>query len=30
VAEAFGVLRGEIELADDFDELPAEIAEHFR
>jgi prevent-host-death family protein len=30
VAEAFGVLRGEIELADDFDELPAELAEHFR
>jgi prevent-host-death family protein len=30
VAEAFGVLRGEIELADDFDELPAEIAERFR
>lgn len=30
VAEAFGTLRGEIELADDFDELPAELAEHFR
>jgi prevent-host-death family protein len=30
VAEAFGALQGEIELADDFDELPAEIAEHFR
>lgn len=30
VAEAFGVLRGEIELADDFDELPEELAEHFR
>jgi prevent-host-death family protein len=30
VAEAFGALRGEIELADDFDELPAELAEHFR
>lgn len=29
VAEAFGTLRGEIELADDFDELPAELAEHF-
>jgi prevent-host-death family protein len=29
VAEAFGALRGEIELADDFDELPAELAEHF-
>jgi prevent-host-death family protein len=30
VAEAFGALRGEIELADDFDELPVDIAEHFR
>jgi prevent-host-death family protein len=30
VAEAFGALRGEIELADDFDELPAELAEHLR
>lgn len=30
VAEAFGALRGEIELADDFDELPPELAEHFR
>jgi prevent-host-death family protein len=30
VAEAVGALRGEIELADDFDELPAELAEHFR
>ena len=29
VAEAFGALHGEIELADDFDELPAELAEHF-
>jgi prevent-host-death family protein len=29
VAEAFGTLRGEVELADDFDELPAELAEHF-
>jgi prevent-host-death family protein len=29
VAEAFGTLRGEIELADDFDELPAELLEHF-
>lgn len=29
VAEAFGVLRGQIELADDFDELPADFAEHF-
>jgi len=30
VAEAFGALRGQIELADDFDELPPEFAEHFR
>jgi prevent-host-death family protein len=30
VAEAFGVLRGQIELAEDFDELPADFAEHFR
>ena len=30
VAEAFGALRGEIELADDFDELPDDVAEHFR
>jgi antitoxin (DNA-binding transcriptional repressor) of toxin-antitoxin stability system len=30
VGEAFGALRGEIELAEDFDELPAELAEHFR
>jgi antitoxin (DNA-binding transcriptional repressor) of toxin-antitoxin stability system len=30
VAEAFGALRGEIDLADDFDELPAELVEHFR
>lgn len=30
VAEAFGALRGEVELADDFDELPAGLAEHFR
>jgi prevent-host-death family protein len=30
LAEAFGALRGEIELADDFDELPAELAEHLR
>jgi prevent-host-death family protein len=30
VAEAFGALQGEIELAEDFDELPAELAEHFR
>ncbi|MGH2838704.1 MAG: type II toxin-antitoxin system Phd/YefM family antitoxin [Thermoleophilaceae bacterium] len=30
VSEAFGALRGEIELADDFDELPAGFAGHFR
>ncbi len=30
VADAFGLLRGQIELADDFDELPAGFAEHFR
>ncbi len=30
VAEAFGALQGEIQLADDFDELPAGFAEHFR
>jgi prevent-host-death family protein len=30
VAEAFGALRDEIELAEDFDELPADLAEHFR
>jgi prevent-host-death family protein len=30
VAEAFGALRGEIVPTDDFDELPAEFAEHFR
>jgi prevent-host-death family protein len=29
VAEAFGTLRREVELADDFDELPAELLEHF-
>ena len=29
LAEAFGALRGQIELADDFDELPAGLAEHF-
>ena len=29
-AEAFGALRGEVQLADDFDELPAEFAEHLR
>jgi antitoxin (DNA-binding transcriptional repressor) of toxin-antitoxin stability system len=30
VAEAFGALRGEIELADDFDELPADFIEPVR
>jgi prevent-host-death family protein len=30
IAEAFGALRGEIELADDFDELTPDFAEHFR
>lgn len=30
VAEAFGEMRGEIELADDFDELPGGFTEHFR
>lgn len=30
VAEAFGALRGELELADDFDELPDDLADHFR
>ncbi len=30
VAEAFGVLQGEIELADDFDDVPADFAQHFR
>lgn len=29
VAEAFGAMRGEVELTEDFDELPAELAEHF-
>ncbi len=29
LAEAFGALRGEIELADDFDELPAKLGEHY-
>jgi prevent-host-death family protein len=28
-AEAFGVLRGQVELAKDFDELPADLAKHF-
>jgi prevent-host-death family protein len=30
IAEAFGAMHGEIELADDFDQLPEEIASHFR
>lgn len=30
VAEAFGSLRGKVEMAADFDELPAEMLEHFR
>lgn len=29
VAEAFGSMSGEIELADDFDELPPDFTEHF-
>lgn len=30
IAEAFGSLRGQIELSDDFDELPPDFTEHFR
>jgi prevent-host-death family protein len=30
IAQAFGALRGQIELADDFDEMPTDFAEHFR
>jgi antitoxin (DNA-binding transcriptional repressor) of toxin-antitoxin stability system len=30
VAEAFGALRGQIELAADFDELPPGFSEHFQ
>jgi hypothetical protein len=30
VAEAFGTLRGEIELSGDFDEFPEGLAEHLR
>lgn len=30
VADAFGALHGEIELADDFDALPDDFSEHFR
>jgi prevent-host-death family protein len=29
LADAFGALRGQVELAEDFDELPAELAELF-
>ncbi len=29
LADAFGALRGQIEVAADFDELPPELAEHF-
>jgi len=29
IAEAFGSMSGEIELADDFDELPPDFTEHF-
>lgn len=28
--EAFGALRGEVEMADDFDELPGDFLDHFR
>lgn len=30
VGEAFGALRGRIEISDDFDELPDELLDHFR
>ncbi|MBJ7330208.1 MAG: type II toxin-antitoxin system prevent-host-death family antitoxin [Solirubrobacteraceae bacterium] len=30
IAEAFGALRGKVELADDFDELPPDFTEYFR
>ena len=30
ISEAFGALRGQIVLADDFDELPSDFTEHFR
>ncbi len=30
IADAFGALRGQIELAEDFDELPVDFAKHFR
>jgi antitoxin (DNA-binding transcriptional repressor) of toxin-antitoxin stability system len=30
VADAFGLLGGQVELADDFDELPTGFTEHFR
>jgi prevent-host-death family protein len=29
LTEAFGAMRGEIRIADDFDELPEEFLEHF-
>lgn len=30
IAEAFGALRGQITVSDDFDELPDEFTQHFR
>jgi antitoxin (DNA-binding transcriptional repressor) of toxin-antitoxin stability system len=30
LADAYGALRGEIEVAADFDELPPDLGEHFR
>lgn len=30
VSEAFGALQGQIALRDDFDELPGDLADHFR
>jgi prevent-host-death family protein len=30
LTEAFGALRGEIHMAEDFDELPTDLADHFR
>ena len=29
IANAFGALRGQVDLAPDFDETPAELVEHF-
>ncbi len=29
IADAVGVWRGRVRIADDFDELPADLAEHF-